>query len=129
MFFKRAKTEIQMSRETALQCVPLKNKAVNVTQRGSDYLRLSYPLLLKPWMDQLLRRLNPTGSYPPVRHLELDALGMQCWDMLDGNRSVAQIVDLFSRQRRVHPQEAEVAVTRFLRELGRRGIIGLKPER
>jgi hypothetical protein len=25
----------------------------------------------------------------------------------------------------VHPKEAEAAVTRFLRELGRRGIIGM----
>jgi len=127
MFFKRANSKMPMSREAALQCVPLKNKAVKVTRRGTDHLRLSYPLFLKPWMAQLLKRLNPTGSYPPVRHLELDALGMQCWDMLDGNRSVAQIVDLFSRQSRVHPQEAEAAVTRFLRELGRRGIIGMKP--
>ena len=128
MFFRQRKSKAHLSREAARHCVPLKHTAVKVVHRTGDSLRLSYPLSLKPWMVQLLKRLNPAGTYPPVRQLELDALGTQCWELMDGKRTFAEIVELFSRRRRVHPKEAEAAVARFLRELGRRGIIGMKPK-
>ena len=33
----------------------------------------------------------------------------------------------FSRKYQLHPKEAELSVTLFIRELGKRGIIGLAP--
>jgi hypothetical protein len=39
---------------------------------------------------------------------------------------VRQLIDTFARTHQLEPREAEVAVTQFLRELGRRGLIGMR---
>ena len=88
-------------------------------------LRLQYPLVVKPWMAELARRFAGTTYTPPSRQLELDELGALTWDLIDGQRTVSSIIREFAVQTQVHPKEAEAAVTRFLRELGRRGIVGM----
>lgn len=60
------------------------------------------------------------------KKLQLDALGTEVWDLIDGRRSVRKIIQRFAETHRLHPREAEVSVTRFLRELGKRGLIGLQ---
>jgi hypothetical protein len=46
---------------------------------------------------------------------------------MDGSLGFAEIVRRFSHRTRVHPKEAEAAVAQFIRELGKRGLVGLKP--
>ena len=60
------------------------------------------------------------------KKIQLDELGTIVWDMIDGNRSVQQIIEEFSEKYRVHLKEAEVAVTSFIKTLGKRELIGLK---
>ena len=91
---------------------------------------MRYPLALKPWLTELARRFgSASAGAPPMRQLELDELGSLTWDLIDGERSVRGIIRLFARKTEVHPKEAEAAVTQFLRELGRRGIIAMAPAR
>lgn len=74
--------------------------------------------------------MDPTlwGSSEDVRikKLQLDKLGSTVWDMLDGKRTVGEVIQSFISIQRLHPKEAAVAVTLFLRELGKRGLIGLR---
>jgi hypothetical protein len=65
---------------------------------------------------------------PPTRtaKLELDRLGSSVWDMLDGRSSIRTIAASLAAAQRLEPREAEVAVAQFIRELGRRGLIGLR---
>ena len=70
-----------------------------------------------------------TGSLPEkprFRKLELDALGTAVWDLIDGRQSVRALVARFAKQHRLQHRDAEVSVTNFLRELGRRGLIGME---
>jgi hypothetical protein len=46
--------------------------------------------------------------------------------MVDGSRSVRQIIQIFAETHRLENREAEVSVTRFIRELGQRGLLGLQ---
>jgi hypothetical protein len=48
------------------------------------------------------------------------------WNLMDGKRSVRQLVKIFAGTHRLEPREAEVSVTQFIRELGRRGLIGMR---
>lgn len=48
------------------------------------------------------------------------------WDRIDGKRSIAALAAGFAAAHRLDGREAEIAVTQFLRELGRRGLIGLR---
>ncbi len=116
-----------LTRETALQCVPVKNSAVREIRLENGLVRLCYPLPLKPWLAELRRRFGPPETAPPEKQIELDELGTLTWDLMDGTLRFSEIVRRFSRQTQAHPKEAEAAVAQFIRELGKRGIVGLKP--
>lgn len=115
-----------MTREASLRCVPVKNSDVQEMRLENGTVRLCYPLRFKPWLAELRRRFGPPQTAAPEKQLELDELGTLTWDLMDGTLRFSDIVRRFSRQTRVHPKEAEAAVAQFIRELGKRGLIGLK---
>ena len=123
--FRKTAAPPPLSREEALACIPVRNHAIQASQTPEGMVRLRYPLILKPWIAELAQRFRSAPYTPPSRQLELDELGSLTWGLIDGRRTVRAIVRQFCRQTQVHPKEAEAAVTRFLRELGRRGIIGM----
>lgn len=123
--FKKKKTALQLSRSEALKCRPVKSDAVIEGRSDSDYAIIQYPIILKPWFHRLIQRLGYQPAGLERKKLELDAMGTAVWDLVDGDRTVKQIVRAFADKHRLQPREAEVAVTQFLRELGRRGVIGL----
>jgi hypothetical protein len=125
-FFPKKREPSGMTREAALRCVPVKNREIKELRLDNGLVRLSYPLQVKPWLAELRRRFAPPQAVPPEKQLELDELGTLTWDLMDGRLCVADIVGRFSQKTRVHSKEAEAAVTRFIRELGKRGLIGLK---
>ena len=129
-FFRRRAARPNLSRDEALACIPVRSAAIHATRTPEGVVRVRYPLVLKPWLVELARRFNSASAgEPPTRQLELDELGSLTWDLIDGKRSVRGIIRRFTRATEVHPKEAEAAVTRFLRELGRRGIIGMAAAR
>lgn len=119
----------RLSRDEALACIPVISEAISAYRTEAGVIRLRYPMFVKPWIADLAKRFGATPGAPPTRQLELDDLGTLTWELIDGKRSVLSIVRQFAQQTRVHPKEAEAAVTRFLRELGRRGIVGMAPPR
>lgn len=127
--FRKKPPAQQLSREDALNCIPVKSAAIQASHTPEGVVRLHYPLVLKPWIAELAQRFSGTQYTPPSRQLELDELGSLTWDLINGKQTVRDIVRQFSSQTQVHPKEAEAAVTRFLRELGRRGIVGMAPGR
>ncbi|MDJ0801224.1 MAG: PqqD family protein [Desulfobacterales bacterium] len=126
--FPKKQRRAGLTRENALQCVPVKNSAVREIRLENGLVRLCYPLPLKPWLAELRRRFGPPETTPPEKQIELDELGTLTWDLMDGTLRFSDIVRRFSRRAQVHPKEAEAAVAQFIRELGRRGLVGLKNE-
>jgi hypothetical protein len=124
--FKKTSPPTQLTRRQALELTPVKNTNIKEFRLESGDLRIEYPLAVRPWITTLARHLGKTVDPTRLRKLQLDALGTEVWDMLDGCRSVAQIIQIFSDRHRVSTKEAEISVTRFIRELGRRGLIGLR---
>ncbi len=124
--FRKRQRGPGLTRESALQCVPVKNSAVREVRLDNGQLRLCYPLPLKPWLAELRRRFGPPAKETAEKQIELDELGTLTWDLMDGTLKFSEIVRRFSRRTKVHPKEAEAAVAQFIRELGRRGLIGLK---
>jgi hypothetical protein len=89
-------------------------------------LMLDYTVSVRPWFAGLLKRLGAGTDGRIAKKLQLDELGTQVWGMVDSHRTVRQIVQEFARTHQLMEKEAEVAVTRFLRELGKRGLVGLR---
>lgn len=123
---KASKMKPQISRKEALSSVPIKNTEVEEVLLDSEDIMLIYPVKVKPWAFALLRKLGRPPEQIGQKKLQLDALGTSVWKLLDGERTVKHIIKIFTQKQQVHRKEAEVAVTQFLRELGKRGLIGIK---
>ena len=126
VFKRRQAAEDGAARAASLACRPTKNPEVRETPLDSGELLLTYPVRVRPWFTSLARRLGAPAVDVQTRRLQLDTLGTAAWRLLDGRRTVAGLVRAFARQFQLHPREAEVSITRFLKELGKRGLIGLK---
>ena len=114
-----------MSRAEAFEYIPSKSRHVTETRLETGEVLLEYPLAVRPWIDSLAKRL---GGLPPkrqTRKVQLDAMGTLVWDLVDGERSVRMIIQIFARTHRLETREAEVSVATFIRQLGQRGLLGL----
>ena len=87
---------------------------------------LTYPLEMRPWIAGMARWLGRSTDRIQTKKIQLDTLGTSVWEQMDGKRSIREIIQEFVRKHQLHPKEAEVAVTQFLRNLGKRGLIGIK---
>lgn len=125
MFGRRKKNAASLTRSESLDCRPVVNPEVTVQREKDGVVRLSLPVLLRPLAAKIARHLG-IENQPRQRVIELDALGTEVWLLIDGQRSVAQIAKAFSQQRKVTMEEALAAVTRFLYDLGKRGLIALR---
>lgn len=85
-----------------------------------------YPVTAAPWMERLSKWLGAGAAPARTGKLQLDLLGSRVWAMLDGRTPVWKIAAEFAREHQLEPTEAEVAVSQFVRELGRRGLLGLR---
>jgi hypothetical protein len=104
----------------------VRSSEVREVELETGEILLTYPLILRPWFLNLARRIGLQSKEPLTRKLQLDAMGSLTWTLLDGKRTVQDLVNLVCRRYNLNKREAEVAMTGFLRELGRRGLIGLR---
>jgi hypothetical protein len=116
-----------LNRRQALACTPIRNPEVE-EERKADGILLRYPVEVKPWFQSIFKRLSRRDSNIIIRRLQLDTLGSSVWQMVDGKQTVADIAEQFRKTHQLGSREAELSVTAFLKDLGRRGLIALKEE-
>jgi hypothetical protein len=121
--FKKKEPPRQLTRTEALACIPHQSPEVAWRILESGELLLEYPLRIRPFFISLAARFFKGQVENPTRKIQLDTLGSLVWSMVDGRKNVALIIREFSRISDLSAQEAEISVTTFLRELGRRGLI------
>ncbi|MFO7686617.1 MAG: PqqD family protein [Desulfobacterales bacterium] len=114
------------TRDEALACTPVKNDRVEESRQENGALLLSYPVTVRPRLAGFFKRLGRKSNGTYLKKLELDELGTDVWQLLDGGTCVQDVIRQFAARHRLQQREAELAVTRFLRELGKRGLIGLR---
>lgn len=122
---KKAATEMVkgLTRTEALAGVPQRAPSATwVTLENGDIL-IEYPLNIKPFFIQLANRFHKGQEQRPTKKLQLDGMGSRVWQMFDGEKDVKAIIREVSDQSGLSLQEAEISVTTFLRQLGRRGLI------
>lgn len=115
---KRISFEAQAhSWKEMLRVRPIRNEAVTVEVRGEDVTvvtikRKSYSPPLS-WFVPVARKQD----------VYLDQLGSKLWEMCDGVRQVEEIVDYFSEKYHLTFHESRVAVTEYVQQLARRGVL------
>ena len=123
---KKHPSASQLTKSRALTLTPVKNIESSETTLDSGVVIISYPVAMRPWMAKWLQRFKGASPQTGSRKLQLDTLGTQVWKMIDGKRTVLDIVDDFAETHQLERREAETAVTQFLRDLGKRGLIGMQ---
>ena len=124
--FKKSRNTKGISREEALQCRPVKAPGINESRLDTGDVLLAYTVAVRPWFSKIVNRFGGTTDGTVPKKLQLDALGTEVWELIDDRRTVQEVIRRFAEEHRLHPREAEVSVTQFLRELGKRGLIGLQ---
>lgn len=113
-------------REKALACKPVRHSGVTEKKTASGEIIISYPAAVRPWFIRWMQRRQKNKDSVFIKQLQLDSMGASAWKLMDGSTSVQAIISYFIDALQMHPREAELSVTAFVRELGKRGIIGMK---
>lgn len=114
------------SRERSLAMRPARNRLVRQEALEGGLVRLTYLSAYKPWFAGIARRMGAWDGRPLEKKLELDELGSFCWNLVDGERQVKEMARILAERYALPAREAELSVAAFLRELGRRGIVGFR---
>ena len=124
--FKKKPKGPTISRSAALDRIPLKNRQISEDRLETGEVVIGYPVTMRPLFAGLAKRFGGQEVQTRMKKLQLDELGTFVWNLMDGNRSVQQLVKIFAETHRLETREAEVSVTQFMRELGRRGLIAMR---
>jgi hypothetical protein len=118
---RKAQPQREMKVSQLLLAVAHRNAEAEV-QRVGDGALVSIPMARPRWLVPPLSWILPFSS---VRRVQLDALGTAVLDLCDGKRTVEQIIETFAGENKLSFREGQLAVTQFLQELVRRGIVAL----
>ena len=110
-----------LSRTEALQAVPVILPDIRTTRTDQNLIRIVYPGSMPRWLSAF-SRFTPKL---PLRTLELDAMGTFVWEGIENGRSVRDLSAMLTARYGGLSSEAEQAVALFIRDLGKRGIVGL----
>lgn len=125
--YKKKPPPPQLTRTEALRCIPHRAETASWRILDNGDTLIEYPLNIRPFFLALLDRFHRGGTRPaPTRKLQLDRLGSMVWQMADGVKEVGTIVREFALASGLTLQEAEISVTAFFRQLGRRGLIVMR---
>lgn len=124
--FKKKPKGPSISRAEALDCIPVKNARISESRLETGEIVIGYPVTMRPFFAGLVKHFGVPEVQTRMKKLQLDTLGASVWNLVDGNRSVRHVVKIFARTHQLEAREAEVSVTHFIRELGRRGLIAMR---
>lgn len=124
--FKKKQKDVHGDRAAAFKFIPVKNIQITVERLESGEALIHYPVTMRPWIAALVKRFSGSQGELRTKPLQLDQLGTEVWELIDGQRSVRRIIEIFAESHQLQIREAEVAVSQFIRILGQRGLIGLR---
>ncbi len=111
------------ARRISLDMCPVKNIHVEEEYFDSGFVRLSYPVTIKPWFASVAKRFGVWDGSPMQKTIELDEMGTAAWELIDGRNRFLDLVDIFTKRYNIQNKEAETSLAAFLRELGQRGLV------
>lgn len=118
---RKPKGRSELSVSHLLSALPHQNPEMQLQRLGNGVLA-TIPLVRPKWLVPPLSWILPFSN---CRRVELDAAGTAVLNLCNGERTVEQIIETFARDNKLSFREGQLAVTQFLRELVRRGMVVL----
>lgn len=94
-------------------------KAHILTEYEDGLVTLAYPRFSRPWMQKYLR---PKGLSTHIR-VRLEEHGSAVWELIDGARTVREIVEALATHFEAHEQHEERVVA-YVMQLHKDGFVG-----
>lgn len=108
-----------LSRATAMDSRPHPMPGIRIEEEADGTIKVLIGFKRSKWQKWF-------GAPPEYeRQYLLDALGREVFDACDGDRSVREIVERFADVHSLNIAEAEMAVTKYLKTLMMKRIIGM----
>ncbi len=79
--------------------------------------------------DWWARALAVVFPIPRQRHIELDAVGAEVWRLCDGENRLRDMIRALAERHKLTRAEAEWSLRTYLRDLGKRGLVGFAVEK
>ena len=108
-----------IDRRQSLDAIPVRNGGITPATRAGGQLDL---VIRTPRRPGLLARFMPPML---EKRFKLDELGSFVFNQIDGERTVAQIMEAFRARFRLNRRETEISVAAFLRLLAERRLISI----
>lgn len=105
-----------------LAALPTRNRAATEEPEQAGFLPVSVRVDRPWWLVPPISWVLPVRT---KRTVKLDGIGRFVWEWCDGRRPVETLVDAVADREKLSFHEARIAVTQFVEELVRRGIIVL----
>jgi len=117
VFWKRRKSGL--SREQALGALPLRNQALSYRMNEDNEAEVTIKRR-DDWVGKLFARFF---YVPKERKVVLESIGTEVWELCDGQHTVEEIARELAKRHKLTLREAEVALTQYLRTLGKKRLI------
>ena len=114
-----------LSRTESLACIPQQNDTIEWQELDNGDILFTYAIPLSRFFTALHQKFSNNKAEMPTKKLQLDQMGSFVWNLIDGKKTVKEIIRIFAKDYKVTSQEAETAVAAFLKTLGQRGFIAL----
>lgn len=102
-----------------MEAFPLHNDRLQAEPTDKGELSLTIPRR-NDWLGKML---SVIFVVPRQRQVVLDTVGADIWALCDGHHTVADVIGAVARKYRLNRKEAEVSVTTYMRQLGKRGLL------
>ena len=116
----KKRPESQLDRGAILKSLPLRNQLIEWEADDKGEVSLVIPQKETLWL-KLVAKLF---MLPPKRVVVLDDVGGFVWQLCDGHNSIGHIVKQLCDKYRMTRKEAETSLFTFMRQLGKRGMVG-----
>ena len=106
-------------RKDVLRALPLRHPEVTWGPDTQGDMVIHIPLERKAWGLKLARFIPA----PTKRHIVLDEIGADVWEMCDGETNIETIRQRITAKYKLNHKEAEASLLEHLRQLARRRLI------
>jgi hypothetical protein len=121
----RLRRRPRLTPEQVLGSRPLRNEQLRTEELEDGGIRI-YALRRESWWVRLLAIVFPI---PRERRVELDSVGRQVWELCNGEHTLREMVEAFRKRHKLTRMEAEWSLRNYLKDLGRRGLVGFVVEK
>lgn len=118
--FKKKRSDLNLSRQDVLNSKPVRNILIKWEADARGEVSIAIPQKDKLWV----KIVSKIFMIPPRRVVVLDDVGSFVWVMCDSQNSIDDIIRSICKKYNLTRKEAETSLLMYLRQLGKRGMIG-----